>query len=63
MEDPMPNRLRDEFRHLDLPPNEVLGIDDEYEYMYPDLVDILDDIINETLRIIVQFNRPMANAV
>jgi predicted protein tyrosine phosphatase len=52
MEDPMRNHIRGVFRHLELPPIEVLGIDDDYEYMDSELVDLLDDRINDTLKIV-----------
>lgn len=39
------------YRHLDLPNIEVLGIPDEYEYMDDELVMILTDRINDSLRI------------
>jgi predicted protein tyrosine phosphatase len=39
------------FRHLDLPPIEVLGINDDYEYLDSELINLLTDRINDTLRI------------
>lgn len=51
MEDPMKTRIRDSFRNLELPNIEVLGIDDEYEYLDPELIELLTDGINKTLRI------------
>ena len=40
------------YRHLDLPNIEVLEIPDEYEFMDEELVEILKDRINDTLRIV-----------
>lgn len=40
------------YRHLDLPTIEVLNIPDEYEFMNEELVEILSDRINDTLRIV-----------
>lgn len=42
------------YRHLELPPIEVLNIEDEYEFMDEELVQILKDRINDTLRIVYQ---------
>lgn len=38
------------YRHLELPTIEVLNIPDEYEFMNEELVDMLSDRINDTLR-------------
>lgn len=38
------------FRQVDLPPVEVLHIEDEYEFMDEELVDRLKDRINQTLK-------------
>lgn len=43
-------RIRTLYRGLELPPVEVLQIPDEYEFMDEELVDILTDRINNTLR-------------
>jgi predicted protein tyrosine phosphatase len=37
---------------LELPSIEVLGIDDDYEYLDPDLMELLKDRINSTLKIL-----------
>jgi len=42
------------FRHLDLPPIEVLNIPDDFEYMDSELIDLLNDRINDTLRIVFE---------
>ncbi len=34
-------RLREMFSHAQLPPTEVLDIDDDYEFMDPELVDLI----------------------
>ena len=39
------------FRHLDLPKIEVLDIEDEYEFMDDELIQMLKDRINNTLRL------------
>lgn len=43
-------KLSGQFRHLDLPPIEVLNIEDDYEFMDEELVDILEDRINSILK-------------
>jgi len=40
------------YRHIDLPTIEILNIADEYEFMEEELVEMLTDRMNETLRII-----------
>ena len=40
------------YSHLDLPIIEVLNIPDEYELMDEELVELLTDRINDTLRIV-----------
>lgn len=39
------------YRHLELPTVEVLNIPDNYEFMNEELIEILTDRINETLKI------------
>jgi predicted protein tyrosine phosphatase len=51
MEDGYKSWILGLFRHLDLPPIEVLGINDDYEYLDSELVDLLKNRINDTLRI------------
>ena len=43
-------RILGVYRHLDLPTIEVLDIEDEYEFMDDDLVQMLSDKINGTLK-------------
>lgn len=50
MEDGHKNWIMGLYRHLELPPIEVLGIDDDYEYLDPDLIEMLKDRINGTLK-------------
>jgi len=38
------------YRHLELPPIEVLNIPDEYEFMNEDLIEMLTDRINDKLK-------------
>jgi len=40
------------FEHFELPPVEVLDIEDDYEFMDNELVEILTDRINYTLKIV-----------
>jgi protein-tyrosine phosphatase len=39
------------YRHLELPPIEVLSIEDEYEFLDEELIEILTEKINDALRI------------
>jgi protein-tyrosine phosphatase len=43
------------YRHIDLPPIEILDIPDDYEFMDVELIDLLTERINDTLRIIYKF--------
>ncbi|MCB0661652.1 MAG: protein tyrosine phosphatase [Saprospiraceae bacterium] len=45
MEDSHKARIKDQFRDLDLPPIFVLHIEDDYDYMDPELIEILQDRI------------------
>jgi protein-tyrosine phosphatase len=40
------------YRHLELPAIEVLNIADDYEFMDNELIEMLTDRINNTLRIV-----------
>ncbi len=40
------------YRHMELPPIEILNIPDDYEFMDNELVEMLTDRINDTLRIV-----------
>jgi predicted protein tyrosine phosphatase len=40
------------YRHMELPTIEVLDIDDSYEFLDEELVTILTDRINDTLRVV-----------
>lgn len=40
------------YRHLELPPIEILNIPDDYEFMNNELIELLTDRINDTLKII-----------
>jgi len=42
-------KIRELYRHIELPTIEVLHIPDEYEFMDSELVDILTDKVNEAL--------------
>lgn len=43
-------KIRDLYRYLDLPVIEVLHIPDEYDFMDEELVDLLTDRINQSLK-------------
>ncbi len=45
-------RILEIYRYLDLPQIEVLEIEDEYEFMDEELVDMLESRINDTLKIV-----------
>lgn len=45
-------RIRGIFRHMDLPPIETLDIEDQYDFMDEELIELLRNRINKTLRII-----------
>lgn len=40
------------YKHLDLPKIEILNIPDEYEFMDEELIDLLTDRMNNTLKIV-----------
>ena len=44
------SKIRELYRHLELPTIEVLAIPDDYEYMDEELVETLTDRINDTLK-------------
>lgn len=52
MEQGQNGRIQGTYRHLELPGIEVLHIPDEYEYLDPELIEILTDRINTTLEIV-----------
>ena len=45
-------RISGTYRHLQLPKMEVLNIEDEFEFMDDELVQLLIDRINDTLKIV-----------
>lgn len=49
------DKIHELYRHLKLPPVEVLDIPDDYEFMDSELVEILTDKINHSLKIIYNF--------
>lgn len=51
MEDDHRRRIFDTFRQMELPTLEVLHIEDEYEYLDEELIEILHDQINKTLSV------------
>lgn len=54
MEDEQASRIAALYRHISIPPVHVMHIDDVYEYLEPELIDLLKDrienILEETLR-------------
>lgn len=50
MEDEHKSRIVKQFRQIDLPPIYVLHIEDEYEYMQPELIEILEERITDILK-------------
>jgi protein-tyrosine phosphatase len=44
------SRLQQQFTHLPLPAIEVLHIEDDYEFLNEELVDLLQDKINQSLK-------------
>lgn len=50
MEDGHKSRIVSQFRHLELPPIFVLQIEDDYNYMQAELIEILEERIPETLK-------------
>lgn len=50
MEDEHKARILGQYRHLELPGIYVLHIEDEYEFMQPELVEILKERIPNTLK-------------
>lgn len=45
-------KIWDLYRHLELPKIEVLNIPDDYEFMNDELIEMLTDRINDTLKIV-----------
>ncbi len=51
MEPSQKSKVSGLFRHLQLPPIEILHIEDEYEFMDAELIDLLQERINSTLQL------------
>ena len=45
-------RILGQYRHMELPPVEILDIPDDYEFMDDELVELLTERINDALRIV-----------
>lgn len=45
-------RIVGQYRHMELPPIEILDIPDDYEFLDEELVELLTDRINNTLSIV-----------
>lgn len=56
MEDGHKARILGQYRHLDLPSIYVLHIEDEYDYMQPALIEILEERIPNTLKYEMKIN-------
>ncbi len=52
MEDGQAARIQGVFRDLDLPPIEVLNIEDTYDYLDNELIVLLTERINDSLKIV-----------
>jgi len=50
MEDSHKNRISGQYRHLELPPIFVLHIEDEFEYMDEELIELLEERIPNTVK-------------
>lgn len=50
MEDSQKNRISGQYRHLGLPPIFVLHIEDEFEYMDEELIELLEERIPNTVK-------------
>lgn len=50
MEDNHKNRISGQYRHLELPPIFVLHIEDEFEYMDEELIQLLKERIPSTIK-------------
>jgi predicted protein tyrosine phosphatase len=44
------SKIKELYRHLQLPKIEVLNIPDEYEYLDEELIQILDDKVNDIIK-------------
>ncbi len=51
MESGQRSKISSQFRHLDLPPIDILHIPDDYEYMDEELIELLTEGINSTLQV------------
>ena len=49
MEDGYAKHLKEKFSHLNIPPIQVLHIDDDYEYLDPELIEILKEKVNDIM--------------
>ena len=52
MEEGKSSRIQGVYRHINLPPIEILHIEDKYEYLDSELMTLLTDRINDTLKIV-----------
>lgn len=48
------NKISNLYRNIELPRIEVLDIEDNYEYLEEELIELLKERINQTLEIIYQ---------
>ncbi len=52
MEDGQKTRILGTFKDMEIPPIEVLGIQDEFEYLDEELIEMLTERINSTLKFV-----------
>jgi protein-tyrosine phosphatase len=52
MEQGQDSRILGTYRHLEIPPIEILHIDDIYDYLDTELIDVMTERINSTLSIV-----------
>ena len=50
MEDNQKNRINGQYRHIELPPIFVLHIEDEFEFMDEELIELLEERIPNTIK-------------
>lgn len=55
MEKEQRSKIYELYKYLELPQIEILNIEDEYEFMDEELVEILTDRINDTFKLVYKF--------
>jgi len=54
METEQRSKIWEQYKHLELPKIEVLNIPDEYEFMNEELIEMLTDRFNDTLKLVYE---------